>query len=73
MAIKSRDCYIEVCAHMNVKQSELFYLGDDLQQRCILSPLLFIIYMDCMNKLSQTNVCATIGRYKINQLLFADD
>ena len=35
--------------------------------------LLFIIYINWMDKLSQTNECVTIGRCKISRLLFADD
>ena len=29
--------------------------------------------MNCIDKLSRTNECATIGRCKISRLLFADD
>ena len=38
-----------------------------------MSPALFIIYMNWMSKLSQTDECVTIGRCKISRLLFADD
>ena len=37
------------------------------------SPLLFITYMDRIDRHSQTNECIKIGSFKINRLLFADD
>jgi len=48
-------------------------MGVGLRQWCVLSPLLFIIYMNWIDKRSQTNVCATIGNCEINRLLFVDD
>ena len=63
----------EVYVRVDSKQSKSFYVGVGLRQECVLSPLLFIIYVNCMDKLSQTNECVTIERCKISQLLFADD
>ena len=37
-----------------------------------LSLLLFIIYINGIDKFSRTNECVTIGRRKISRLLFAD-
>ena len=42
-------------------------------QGCVLSPLLFIVYMNWIDKCSQADECATIGNCKISRLLFADD
>ena len=47
--------------------------GIGLRKGCVLSPLLFIIYMNWMDKLSRTDECVTIGRCKISRLVFADD
>ena len=41
--------------------------------RCVLSPLLFIVYMNRIDICSQAYECATIGNCKISCLLFADD
>ena len=48
-------------------------MGVGFWQGCVLSPLLFSIYMNWMYKLSRTDLCVTIGRCKISRLLFADD
>ena len=73
MTIKSLYCQSEVCVLVNGKQSKSFNVSVGLRQGCVLSPLLFIIYMNWMDKLSRTDECVTIGRYKISRLLFADD
>ena len=48
-------------------------MGVGLRQECILSSLLFIVYMEWIDKCSQANECASIGNCKISRLLFADD
>ena len=73
MAIKSLYCQPEVCVRVNGKQPKSFHVGVGLRQGCVLSLLLFIIYMNWMDKLRRTDECVTIGRYKISRLLFADD
>ena len=73
MAIKSLYCQPEVCVLVNSKQSKSFRVGVCLRQGRVLSLLLFIIYMNWMDKLSRTNECVTIKNYKSNQLLFADN
>ena len=73
MAIKSLYCQPEVCVRVNDKQSKSFNAGVGFRQGCVLSPILFIIYMNWMNKLSQSDECVTIGRCKISRLLFADN
>ena len=73
LAIKSFYCEPEVCVRVNGKKSKPFHVGVGLRQGCVLSPLLFIIYMNWIDKLSRTDGCVTIGNNKISRLLFADD
>jgi len=40
--------------------------------KSVLSPLIFIIYMNWTNKYSHINECGTIGNCKISRMLFAD-
>ena len=72
-AIKSSYGRPKVCVRVNGKQSKPFHVGVGLQQGCVLSPLLFIVYMNWIDKRSQADECATIGNCKISRLLFADD
>ena len=39
-------------------------------QGCVLSPLLFIVYMNWIDKCSQADECTTIRNFKISRLLF---
>ena len=73
MAIKSLYSQPEVCVRVNGKQTKSFHVDVGLRQTFALSPLLFIIYMNWMDKLSRIEDCVTIGRRKISRLLFADD
>ena len=73
MVIKSLYCQPEVCIRVNDKQSKSFQVGVSVRQGCVLSTLLFIIYINSMDKLSRTNECVTIGRCKIGRLLFGDN
>ena len=72
-ATNSLYCRPEVCVRVNGKQSKPFHVGVELRQECVLSPLLFIVYMNWMNKCSQADECSTIGNCNINRLLFADN
>ena len=72
-AIKSFYCRPEVCVRVNGKQSQPFHVGVGLRQGCVLAPLLFIVYMNWINKCSQADECATIRNCKISRLLFADN
>ena len=71
--IKSFYCRPEVCVRVNGKQSKPFYEGVGLRQGCALSPLLFIVYINWIDKCSQADECASTGNCKISRLLFADD
>ena len=72
-AIKSFYCRLEVCVRLNGKQFKPLHVGVGIGQGCVLSPFLFIVYMNWIDKCSQADECATIGNYKISHLLFADD
>ena len=49
-AIKSFYCRPEVCVRVNGKQLKSFHVGVELRQGYVLSPLLFIVYMNWINK-----------------------
>ena len=72
-AIKSFYCRPEVCVQVDGKQSKPFHVGVGLRQGCVLSPLLFIVCTNWIDKCSQADKCATIGNCTISCLLFADD
>ena len=66
-------CQPEVCVRVNRMQSKPFHVGVGLRQGCVLSPLLFITYMNWIDRRSQTSECVKIGSFKLSRLLFADD
>ena len=72
-AIKSFYSRSKVCFRVNGKQSKPFHVDVGLRQGCVLSPLLFIVYVNWIDKCSQADECATIGNCKVSRLLFADD
>ena len=75
-AIGSFYCRPEVCVRVNGTHSKPFHVGVELRQGCVLSPLLFIVYMNWIGKSSQAEECAscaTNGNCKFTRLLFADD
>ncbi|MGH2507006.1 MAG: reverse transcriptase domain-containing protein [Ktedonobacteraceae bacterium] len=55
------------------RKSEPFRVGAGLRQGCVLSPLLFIIYMDRIGRRSLGQERVTIGSASVSHLLFADD
>ena len=73
MVIKPLYCQPEACVRVNDKQSKSFHVGVGLRRGGVLRFLVFVICMNLMNKLCQTDECVTIGRCKISQLFFADD
>ena len=60
-AIKSFYCRPEICVRVNIRQSKPFHVSVELRQGCVLSPLLFIVYMNWIDECSQADECATIG------------
>ena len=72
-AIKSLYCQSGVCVYVNDKQSKSFHVSVSLRQGCGSSPPLFIIYVNWMNKLGQTDERVTIGKCKISRLLFTEN
>ena len=71
-ALKPFYCRPEVCVRVNGNQPKPFTVGVGLRQGCVLSPLLFFVYMNWIDKCSQADECATIGNCKISRLLFTD-
>ena len=53
--------------------SRSFYVGVGLRQECVLSPLLFNVYLNWMDKCNLADEYAIIGNCKTSRLLFADD
>ena len=72
-AIKSFYCRPEVCFRVNGKQSKLFRVGVGLRLRYVLPLLLFIVYMNWIDKCSSADECATIGNCKISRPLSAEE
>ena len=72
-AIKSLYECSEVCVRVDGMKSRPFTVGVGLRQGCVLSPLLFITFMDWIDRRSRGDECVTIGNSNIGRLLFADD
>ena len=72
-AIKSLYKQSEVCVHVNGIKTKLFSLSVGLQQGCVLFPLLFIIYVNMIDKDSSSSRGCTFGECNARCLLFADD
>jgi exonuclease III len=61
------------CVRILGRKSEMFRVDAGLRQGCVLSPLLFIIYMDRIARRSLGQESVTIGSVNASHLLFADD
>ena len=72
-AIKSLYKQSTVYVRVNGKETKPFNVSVGLRQGCVLSPLLFIIYMDKIDKNSGPHGGVQIGECSIRRLLFADD
>ena len=72
-AIKSLYKRLEVCVCVNGMKIKLFSVSVGLRQRCIFSPLLFIICMDKINRNSSSSSGVTFGKCNVLRFVFADD
>ncbi|CAF3293547.1 unnamed protein product [Rotaria sp. Silwood2] len=72
-AIQSLYKNCQSCVRINGSKSDNFQVQVGLRQGCVLSPLLFIIFMDKISRTSANPACAQIGDVKMDSLLFADD
>ena len=72
-AIQSLYNNCKSCVRINGSKSEYFQVQVGLRQGCVLSPLLFMIFMDKLSRTSTNPVCIKIGDVKVDSLLFADD
>ena len=63
----------EVCVCINSMKTKSFNVNVGLQQDCVFSPLLFITYMDKIDKDSSSSSGVTFGECNVWRLLFADD
>ena len=72
-AIKSLYKQSEVCVQANGMKTEPFNVSVGLLQGCILSPLLFVIYMDKIDKDSSSSSGITFGKHNVLHLQFTDD
>ena len=61
------------CVRILGRKSEMFDVGAGLRQGCVLSPLLFIVYMDRIARRSLGRESVAIGGARVSHLLFADD
>jgi hypothetical protein len=72
-AIKSLYSDCKSCVRIAGKLSEQFNVSCGLRQGCVLSPLLFIVYMDRVMRKTNLDGGIMLGRERISHLLFADD
>ena len=63
----------EVCVRVNGIKTKPFSACVGLREGCALSPLLFIIYIDKIDKHSSSSSGVTFGECNVRRLLFADD
>jgi exonuclease III len=61
------------CVRINGAKSDWFRVDVGLRQGCVLSPLLFIVFMDRIARRSATAEQVSVGGVGVGSLLFADD
>ena len=62
----------EVCVRVNGMKTKPFSVSVGLGQGCVLSPLLFITYMDKIDRDSSSSSGFTFEQCNVRRLLFAD-
>jgi hypothetical protein len=73
-ALKSLYYNVESCVRINGLKTEFFKVNCGLKQGCLLSPLLFNIYVnDLCHDLKMLSSGIKIGNDMVNTLLYADD
>ena len=73
LGVKSLRSWSEVCVDVGRVKSRQFTVVVGLRQGCVLSPLLFIVYMNGIDSHSRVEEGAKAVSCRINRLLFADD
>jgi len=71
-----KNTYVDVKSRVivNDRLSDWFDIGIGLRQGCVLSPLLFLIFInDLIRELNDSNLGVAIGNGKLSNLTFADD
>ena len=63
----------DVCVRVGRVKSRPFTVGFGLRQGCVLSPLLFIVYVHWIDSYSRVDKGVTVGSCNINRSAFADD
>ena len=72
-AIQSLYTQSESCVRVLGSKSDSFPVGVGLRQGCVLSPILFVIFMDRISRCSCGGEGLQFGGLRIASLLFADD
>ena len=73
VAVKSLYKCPNVCVRVNGAKSKPFNVGVGLRQGCVLSPLIFITFMNWIDMRSRVGSGISIGGCRIGRLIFADD
>ena len=72
-AVRSLYKLSSACVRVHGSKSNPFTVGVGLRQGCVLSPILFAVFMDRIEKRSRGPECVKIGDVEVSRLLFADD
>jgi len=63
----------DVCVRVGRVKSQPLTVGVELRKTCVLSPLLFIVYMNWDDSYRRVDEDATVRSCRINRLIFAHD
>ena len=73
LAVNSLYSRSEVSVRVGGVKSQPFTVRIRLRRRCVLSALIFIVYINWIDSNSWVDEGVTVENYRINYLLFADD